>query len=208
MIDSQHYARERAVMSPVMRELGLQDGEYILVTLHRPSNVDVVDQLGGRALATLSKTRTVIFPAHPRTVARIKDFGLDAILDTHPKLRIIGPQGYVKFLRLVMGASFVITDSGGLQEETTALQLPCLTVRTTTERPITCEIGTNQLVRPTGSALIEAAAPLLDGERTTGSIPLFWDGRAGQRIARRVMKILYPEMVLSKSDQREGERIE
>ena len=126
MIDSQHYARERAVMSPVMRELGLQDGEYILVTLHRPSNVDVVDQLEDllNALATLSKTRTVIFPAHPRTVARIKDFGLDTILDTHPKLRIIGPQGYVKFLRLVMGASFVITDSGGLQEETTALQLP------------------------------------------------------------------------------------
>ena len=132
--------------------MALQDGEYILVTLHRPSNVDVVDQLEDllNALATLSKTRTVIFPAHPRTVARIKDFGLDAILDTHPKLRIIGPQGYVKFLRLVMGASFVITDSGGLQEETTALQLPCLTVRTTTERPITCEIGTNQLVRPTG----------------------------------------------------------
>lgn len=196
MIDSQHYARERAVMSPVMRELDLIDDAYILVTLHRPSNVDMAEQLESllMALATLSKEKTVIFPAHPRTVARIESFGLSHILEQNPQLRIIGAQGYVRFLRLVMGAAFVITDSGGLQEETTALRLPCLTVRTTTERPITCDLGTNQLIEPTAEAILEASQALLRGEAKVGSVPLFWDGRAGSRIARRIMVILYPEL--------------
>jgi UDP-N-acetylglucosamine 2-epimerase (non-hydrolysing) len=206
MIDSQHYARERAVMSPIMRELQLLDGEYVLVTLHRPSNVDEPEQLKSLllALGELSKTRTVVLPAHPRTLARIEQFGLQNILDSHAELKIIGPQGYVRFLRLVMGADFVITDSGGLQEETTALGLPCLTVRTTTERPITCELGTNQLIEPNGASLLAAAESILSGNRKKGSVPLFWDGRTGQRIARRVLSILYPEMNIGHSSAGQG----
>ena len=125
-------------------------------------------------------------------MARINSFGLSSILDSHPNLNIIGPQGYVRFLRLVMGADFVITDSGGLQEETTALGIHCITVRTTTERPITCDLGTNQLVEPNGEALLISANKILDGHRKKGSVPMFWDGRTGQRIARRVMELLYP----------------
>ena len=98
-----------------------------------------------------------------------------------------------------MGAAFVITDSGGLQEETTALKLPCLTVRTTTERPITCDLGTNQLIEPNADALLTASQALLRGERKTGSVPMFWDGRAGSRIARRIMTILYPDVETSTS---------
>lgn len=194
MIDSQHFARERAIMSPVLKELGLVDGAYVLVTLHRPSNVDTKAQLTSllNALASISERRAVVLPAHPRTISRIESFGLSSILDSHPNLNVIGPQGYVRFLRLVMGADFVITDSGGLQEETTALGIPCLTVRTTTERPITCDLGTNQLVEPNGEKLLISANKILDGERKKGSVPMFWDGRTGQRVARRVMELLYP----------------
>ena len=194
MIDSQHFARERAIMSPVLKELGLVDGSYVLTTLHRPSNVDTKEQLTSllSALASISERRTVVLPAHPRTISRIESFGLSSILDSHPNLNIIGPQGYVRFLRLVMGADFVVTDSGGLQEETTALGIPCLTVRTTTERPITCDLGTNQLVEPNGEELLTSANKILDGDRKKGSVPMFWDGRTGQRIARRVMELLYP----------------
>ena len=105
---------------------------------------------------------------------------------------MIGPQGYVRFLRLVMGADFVVTDSGGLQEETTALGIPCLTVRTTTERPVTCDLGTNQLIEPNGDALLSAAKVILDGTRKKGTVPMFWDGSTGERIARRIMQHLYP----------------
>ena len=203
MIDSQHYARERAVMSPVLKELGLIDGDYILVTLHRPSNVDNQAQLSSllNALANLSLEKTVVLPAHPRTMSKIEAFGLGGILDEHPQLKVIGPQGYVRFLRLVMGSDFVITDSGGLQEETTALGIPCLTVRTTTERPITCDLGTNQLIEPNGETLLEAARLILGGTRKKGSIPMFWDGATGGRIARRIMQLLYPENSIPKNDK-------
>lgn len=203
MIDSQHYAREKAVMSAVMRELELTDGDYILVTLHRPSNVDTKQQLESllSALAALSMEKTIVLPAHPRTIARIESFGLGSILETHPNLKVIGPQGYVRFLRLVMGADFVITDSGGLQEETTALGLPCITVRTTTERPITCDLGTNQLIEPNGEALLSAARAILRGQRKRGSVPMFWDGNTGSRIARRIIQLLFPSDAPPPSDE-------
>ena len=138
-------------------------------------------------------------------MSRIEAFGLQSVLDDHPQLKVIGPQGYVRFLRLVMGSDFVVTDSGGLQEETTALGIPCLTVRTTTERPVTCELGTNQLIEPNGDALLFAAKAILNGTRKKGSVPMFWDGSTGERIARRIMQHLYPSTAgLSSSKGKEG----
>ena len=195
MIDSQHFALQRAEDSNILEELGLEAQNYVLVTLHRPSNVDdnaqLSDLLG--ALLQLSKKIKIVFPAHPRSIARMESFGLMDKIKTHPNFQLIGPQGYVRFLRLSSSSKFIITDSGGLQEESTALGVTCLTVRTTTERPITVDLGTNSLVTPTGSALLEASEEVLAGNTKEGKVPMFWDGRTGQRIARRIHAILFPQ---------------
>ncbi|HTL96937.1 MAG TPA: UDP-N-acetylglucosamine 2-epimerase (non-hydrolyzing) [Gemmatimonadaceae bacterium] len=176
MIDSLLHALPTARASGFRAKLGV-DGRAVVVTLHRPSNVDEPRRLAGiaDALRDLSRDYAVVFPAHPRTQQRLRDAGIDL-----GAVKLMEPVGYAEMLDLVQGAHVVVTDSGGLQEETTALGVPCLTVRENTERPITITEGTNRLV-PDPAALAAAVRSV----RRTGATrrPEGWDGKAGERIA-------------------------
>lgn len=181
MIDTLRANQERAAGLDTLDRIGLEPGGYALLTLHRPSNVDDPGRLTAlfRVLEEIHRELPVVFPVHPRTRAAIENqLGGQA-----PALRMLEPQGYLDFLRLMMDARFVMTDSGGIQEETTALGVPCLTLRDNTERPITVDEGTNQLVGSDPEALRRAARRVLDGEAKAGRVPALWDGRAAARIA-------------------------
>lgn len=158
-----------------------RDEPYALVTLHRPSNVDEPVMLGGivAALARVSQRLPVIFPVHPRTRQRMKTLNLAGSAAIH----LTDPLGYLDFLALQRHATVVITDSGGIQEETTLLGVPCLTVRENTERPVTVTLGTNVLVGRDMARLEAEVASVLDGQFKRGQIPPLWDGKAGERIA-------------------------
>lgn len=158
------------------------DGPYVLVTVHRPANTDDPRGLAQlmRALAAISKLAPVVFPIHPRTRGRLDKAGFKA--PEGGRLILIEPLGYLEFLALQRDAALVVTDSGGIQEETTFLGVPCLTVRTTTERPVTVSAGTNKLVGDYAILPREAAAALKRG-RKAAKPPKFWDGRAGERVA-------------------------
>ena len=153
---------------------------FVLVTLHRPSNVDDPHVLGRllAVLAEIAETTTVVFPVHPRTRARLGDTD-----GRRPGLMLVEPLGYLEFLALQRKAALVITDSGGIQEETTYLGVPCLTVRDNTERPITISLGTNVLVGRDPDRLRKEARRVLGGDVRRGTVPPLWDGRAGERIA-------------------------
>lgn len=155
---------------------------YGLVTIHRPSNVDDPEVLLQilTALNDVGQRLPMLFPVHPRTRAQIEAIGLETPI---PNLSLIEPVGYLDFLALQQHSTLVITDSGGIQEETTFLRVPCLTVRTNTERPITVTLGTNQLVGHDMAALREAAQSILSGARKEAVQPPLWDGKAGERIA-------------------------
>ncbi|MBI1318970.1 MAG: UDP-N-acetylglucosamine 2-epimerase (non-hydrolyzing) [Candidatus Hydrogenedens sp.] len=157
---------------------------YQVLTLHRPSNVDDRAVLSGllTTVRDISARCPVVFTVHPRTRARIAEFGLDRLLGG-PDIAVIPPQGYLAMLGLMAGARAVLTDSGGIQEETTALGVPCFTLREDTERPITIEEGTNTLVGPAPAAILAAFDRLLATGGKTGRIPALWDGRAAERIA-------------------------
>lgn len=189
MIDTlmAHVEQARELATP--RRLGLERGEYVLVTLHRPSNVDDPRSLESIAdgLSRLARSVPVIFPVHPRTHQRLKDASLDLSLKA---VRLLPPQGYLEFLGLMDGAGVVITDSGGIQEETTALGVPCRTVRENTERPVTITHGTNRLIQTHGDAIHRAALEALEGgnrSRAPAPRPALWDGQAGTRIAKVLM---------------------
>ncbi len=185
MIDSLHYALPKAEQSTIVQDLGLQSGSYVLMTIHRPSNVDSSDQLRMllELFCELSAERDVVFPVHPRTRKNIAQSGLEDLLSAHPRVKLIDPQGYVPFLALMKNADFVMTDSGGIQEETTALGVGCITLRTTTERPVTVELGTNVLIAPTRENMQREIERMLHGKRKEGVVPLLWDGHAAERIA-------------------------
>jgi UDP-N-acetylglucosamine 2-epimerase (non-hydrolysing) len=154
---------------------------FILVTLHRPSNVDdplVLHEIL-TALAEIGQETEVVFPIHPRTRQQIEAHGLDQLAG---EVRIIEPVGYLDFLALQANASLVLTDSGGVQEETTYLGVPCLTARANTERPVTIMMGTNQLVESTSKALVPAIRSRLKEKRVIGSAPPLWDGHTAERI--------------------------
>ena len=162
---------------------------YALVTLHRPANVDDVLVLKTilESLIEVSADLTVLFPVHPRTQSRISHLGLDK-----QRIRLLEPQPYLSFLAMQCGAAVVITDSGGIQEETTYLGVPCLTLRENTERPITVSLGTNVLVGHDPNRLRNELAKILAGHAKRGSIPPFWDGRAAERIASIVTGKAWP----------------
>jgi UDP-N-acetylglucosamine 2-epimerase (non-hydrolysing) len=153
-------------------------------TLHRPSNTDTLDAANNSvaAIEMLSARLPVVFPVHPRTRARLVDFGLLERLLQSPGTRLIEPLGYLDFLALMDQARLIFTDSGGIQEETTMLGVPCLTFRDTTERPITVTDGTNHLVGLDPVQTGSAADAILDGSVTKGRIPELWDGQAAKRI--------------------------
>ena len=185
MIDSLFANVERARHSKVKDSMGLRDHEYAVLTLHRPSNVDVRETLEG-ILTSLEKISTklpVIFPVHPRTRKTINEFGLDHRFSDAPGIRLIEPLGYLDFLSLYSTARLVLTDSGGIQEETTALGIPCLTLRDNTERPITVEMGTNVVVGTDTNRIISEAMAILDGtSRKEAKQPPLWDGKTAERI--------------------------
>ena len=157
---------------------------YGVVTLHRPSNVDDADTLRALlgVLGEVAADLPLVFALHPRTRSNIDRFGLTDLIDP-ARMVMLPPQGYLDMLGLMAGATVVLTDSGGLQEETTALGVPCLTLRENTERPITVEQGTNILVGRDRSAILAAMQDILGGRGKRGRVPEFWDGRAAERIA-------------------------
>ena len=186
MIDSLRAALPRAQQSRIHEKLEVQKGNYALATLHRPSNVDEPVALA-RVIAALTEVAAwapIVFPIHPRTRARLEADGpLRARLAATPALKLCEPLGYLDFLALIENAKLVMTDSGGIQEETTALGVPCLTLRENTERPITVEVGTNQLVGCDPAQIVPAAAEVFAGRGKKGSLPELWDGHAAERIA-------------------------
>lgn len=165
------------------------NGQYALVTLHRPSNVDAPEMLRQivQTLNELSTRVPVIFPVHPRTRQRIADFNLP--LGDARRFALLEPVGYLEFLGLQRDAQLVITDSGGIQEETTFLGIPCLTVRYNTERPITVELGTNVLVGQEMTRLKSEAERVLAGDAKRGRVPPLWDGRSGERVAEIIARL-------------------
>jgi UDP-N-acetylglucosamine 2-epimerase (non-hydrolysing) len=173
-------------MLPKLHQVTINDlpNRYILVTLHRPSNVDQVDSLRKiiGTLLEISSKIPVIFPMHPRTRKRLDEFGID--LPSNRPLHLWEPVGYLEFLLMQKHATAVITDSGGIQEETTFLQVPCLTLRNNTERPITITHGSNTLVGQDMNKLRQEVERILSGKTPVYAIPPLWDGKAGERIAR------------------------
>jgi len=187
MIDTllRHAERARATQLPE----GVEDNEFAVFTLHRPGNVDDVQKLRGicGAVAEVAQRIPIVFPAHPRTLARLKEFGILEQFGNGANVRLISPLSYLPFLGLVMHCRMVLTDSGGIQEETTVLGIPCITLRSNTERPITCEIGTNILVGNDPVRIRDAAFSVLDCTSRGGSIPEKWDGQAATRIVDRLL---------------------
>jgi UDP-N-acetylglucosamine 2-epimerase (non-hydrolysing) len=168
------------------RTFQLLENDFALVTLHRPSNVDEPSMLSRimEVLQELSMEMPVIFPVHPRTKSHLRQAGLKG---ANKGLRLVEPLGYQKFLCLQSKAAAVITDSGGIQEETTWLGVPCLTVRENTERPVTVDVGTNTLVGRDMERLKLEFEKILSGRGKQGGIPYLWDGRASERIAQIII---------------------
>lgn len=189
MIDTLLAHRQLADKSAVLDQLGLTPGRYGVVTLHRPANVDDPAVFGGicDALDEIQHTLMLVFPVHPRTRGNLERNGLLARLQAMPGVRLTEPLGYLDFLKLMTTAATVLTDSGGIQEETTVLGVPCLTLRENTERPITITQGTNQLVGLDPGRILAGYQRIREG-RITHRIPELWDGRAAERIADRLLR--------------------
>ena len=185
MIDTLLSHLERAKERPTLEAVGVAPGAYALATLHRPSNVDdpvVLDSLLG-ALEWIQERLPVVMPLHPRTRKRLEEFSLLQRAAAIPNLQLTEPLGYLDFLALTASATLVLTGSGGLQEETTVLGIPCLTLRTSTERPVTVSLGTNIMVGSDRTAIQDNVQEILAGRTKVGTVPELWDGRASERSA-------------------------
>jgi len=190
MIDSLVRYRAKAAAMPVMDQFHVKPKQYTLVTLHRPGNVDTEEGLGKivTIFERLSSRSSILFPVHPRTKKMLTQYGLDARTRSIPNLFITEPIGYLEFLNLMDHAQLVVTDSGGIQEETTYLGVPCLTLRENTERPITSEVGTNQICGLNLELIVQRAFEVFDGRPKQGRVPELWDGKASERIAEIITK--------------------
>jgi UDP-N-acetylglucosamine 2-epimerase (non-hydrolysing) len=189
MIDTLLKHKEMAGHLDLMDRWGLEPGKYATLTLHRPSNVDERETLEGifDALTEIATHLPIVFPIHPRTRKMVEQFGLSSCLNNGNRVQGIWttePLGYLEFLHLNMSARMVLTDSGGLQEETTVLGVPCITLRENTERPITCEEGTNVIVGNRKENILAAARKVLQGDIARGRVPEKWDGQAAERIVQ------------------------
>lgn len=194
MIDTLLKHRAMASGLDVGKRLGLKPGQYATLTMHRPSNVDDKATLQGilEALKEISAEEPIIFPIHPRTRKMAEQFGLSHYFNQGDEVQgiwLTDPLGYLDFLHLNMNARMVLTDSGGLQEETTVLGVPCITMRHNTERPITCEIGSNVIVGNDPEMILAAARKVLDGNAPEGQVPDKWDGKAADRIVEVLLDV-------------------
>ncbi|MCE6992728.1 non-hydrolyzing UDP-N-acetylglucosamine 2-epimerase [Dyadobacter sp. CY323] len=190
MIDSLVYYREKASDMSLIKDLGLFSGHFILVTMHRPSNVDSREGLEKmiEVIRRIALKTKVVFPLHPRTLEKLSGYGLLTYLTNIKNLILLEPQGYLEFLHLTIHSAMVITDSGGVQEETTFLGIPCITLRPNTERPATVEIGTNYLIENGDlNVICDVADRILNGARK-GEVPHFWDGCTAGRIAKIILE--------------------
>jgi UDP-N-acetylglucosamine 2-epimerase (non-hydrolysing) len=193
MIDSLVANLEACRTSRILADLSLKPREYAAMTLHRPSNVDnprILRELLA-AIGEIGKELPVIFPCHPRTAKEMDKGGALAGIDPN-RLRIIEPLGYLDFLHLQSQARLVLTDSGGIQEETTYLRIPCITLRYNTERPITVTEGTNLLIGPEPEEILRAAREILAGKVKKGKIPELWDGHTAERIVAALDRVFQP----------------
>lgn len=193
MIDSLEMLRSKIENLNISDKFGLSKKSYGLVTLHRPSNVDnpgILKKLC-TALADISSRLPLIFPVHPRTSAKLKETGFESILQKAGNIHITEPLGYKEFMNLVMGSRLLITDSGGVQEETTYLGIPCLTLRSNTERPVTITQGTNQLCNH--ESVSDLADEILAGKFEKGRKPNLWDGRTASRVADCIQRVVSDE---------------
>jgi UDP-N-acetylglucosamine 2-epimerase (non-hydrolysing) len=185
MVDSLLRNKAKAERTQTLSQLKLQQQGYALLTLHRPNNVDDEARLTKilKALQQISFHLPIVFPAHPRTGKSIAKFGLGGFLKSQ-NIQLVEPLGYLNFLNLMMNARFVMTDSGGIQEETTVLNIPCLTLRDVTERPVTVTEGTNIVVGADTEKIVAEALRIVDGKAKKGKCPELWDGKTAERIVR------------------------
>jgi UDP-N-acetylglucosamine 2-epimerase (non-hydrolysing) len=193
MIDTLVAFEPQVQASPVLQELRLGDGGgHVLMTIHRPATVDVPERLSELLdlIADVARTRKVVFPIHPRTVKNIAAFGLKAKVDAIPGLVLTEPLDYFAFQKLVASCAFILTDSGGIQEESTYRRVPCLTLRPNTERPITVTLGSNELVPLDMAAVRAAIARIENGSFKKGEVPPLWDGHATERIIEVLERVL------------------
>jgi UDP-N-acetylglucosamine 2-epimerase (non-hydrolysing) len=197
MIDSLEMLRERIDVAAYYKQLDLQPGKYGLVTLHRPSNVDHREKLETlcRLLSRLSDKSPLVFPIHPRTRKNLETYGLAPLLEEKPGINLLAPQSYIRFMSLVFNSRFVITDSGGIQEETSYLGIPCFTMRPNTERPVTITNGTNRLC--TIENLESHVDNLLSGIFRNGSAIEFWDGKTAGRVVESIENIFSLKRIAS-----------
>ena len=192
MIDTIVAFEERIAASTVLADLGLGSGGHVLMTIHRPATVDDKEQLAELVdlIALVASDHRVVFPIHPRTVSNLEKHGLLLRLRALPGLVLCEPLGYFAFQRLIATSAFAITDSGGIQEETTYRRIPCLTLRPSTERPVTIMEGTNELITFDHDELRGAIARIRNGSFKKGTVPQLWDGRATERVFEVLNNVL------------------
>jgi UDP-N-acetylglucosamine 2-epimerase (non-hydrolysing) len=190
MIDTLMANKAKADKSDILKKLSLNGDGFAALTLHRPSNVDDPAVFSGilDALEVIQNDMPVVFPIHPRTLRNLKSFNLEKRFRQLPNLRLIEPLGYLDFLKIMSCASLVLTDSGGIQEETTILKVPCLTLRDNTERPVTIESGSNRLVGTNPETIIKAYRKVMESPVNGRQIPPLWDGFAAERIVKIILK--------------------
>lgn len=190
MIDTLVHFEDQIDQSSILEKLNIKNKNFVLITLHRPSNVDHLEGLEKMLdlLKNLEKKYHLVFPLHPRTMNKLKSFGLEKKLNEIRNLINVPPLGYFEFQKLVKHAKLVITDSGGIQEETTFRKVPCITLRDNTERPITCELGTNTLLPFENDKIFKTVEQIESGSYKKGEIPELWDGKTTERILEIISK--------------------
>ncbi len=192
MIDTLVKFEDRIQAATVLEDMGLGKGGHVLMTIHRPATVDDAAELGKlvELIALVARDHPVVFPVHPRTTNNLKKFGLHDRLTAIKGLHLSGPMDYFAFQKLIATCAFVITDSGGIQEETTFRRVPCLTLRPNTERPSTVTLGTNELITFDLDALARAIARIRNGTFKKGEVPPLWDGHATERVLQVLDRVL------------------
>jgi len=191
MIDTLVYCLPKIEQSSILEKLSLKKSDYILMTFHRPSNVDSISFMSSLAkfLNKISGKRKIIFPIHPRTQANLNKFNL--VQKINKNIITTEPLGYIDFLALTKNAELIITDSGGIQEESTYLGVQCITVRNNTERPITVQVGTNHLVGTDFNKIEGTVYEIIDGKKKKANIPELWDGKASERVVQIILNKLF-----------------